>query len=62
MSVQELLEEISPDQPVKLYDETEDNRCIFNGYAGEIIEQNFFTSFEATGHAYNGSEMLIWVK
>ena len=62
MSVQEFLEEISPDQSVKLYYETEEDRCIFDGYAGEIIEQNFFTSFEVTGHAYNGAEMLIWVK
>lgn len=60
MKLHEYLEQISPDTAIKLYYIDED-RCVYDGYAGEITESIMFTNFEVDGHAYNGSEMLIWI-
>ena len=61
MKLHEYLEEMSPDTPIKLYYIDEDNRCVYAGYSGEITESIMFENFEVDGHAYNGSEMLIWI-
>ena len=60
MKLHEYLEQILPDTAIKLYYIDED-RCVYDGYAGEITESIMFTNFEVDGYAYNGSEMLIWI-
>ena len=60
MKLHEYLEQMSPDTAIKLYYIDEDNRCVYDGYAGEITESIMFTHFEVDGHAYSGSDMLIW--
>ena len=60
MKLHEYLEQMSPDAPIKLY-YIDEGGCVYDGYAGEITESNMFTHFEVDGHAYNGSEMLIWI-
>ena len=60
MKLHEYLEQMSPDTPIKLY-YIDEGRCVYDGYAGEITESIMFTHFEVDGHAYNGSEMLIWI-
>ena len=60
MKLHEYLEQMSPDTAIKLYYIDED-RCVYAGYAGEITESIMFTNFEVDGHAYSGSDMLIWI-
>ena len=60
MKLHEYLEQMSPDTPIKLY-YIDEGPCVYAGYAGEITESTMFTHFEVDGHAYTGSEMLIWI-
>ena len=60
MKLHEYLEQMSPDTAIKLYYIDED-RCVYDGYVGEITESIMFTNFEVDGYAYNGSELLIWI-
>ena len=60
MELHEYLEQMSPDTAIKLYYIDED-RCVYDGYVGEITESIMFTNFEVDGYAYNGNELLIWI-
>lgn len=60
MKLHEYLEQVSPDAAIKLY-YIDEGRCVYDGYVGEITESIMFTHFEVDGHAYNGSELLIWI-
>lgn len=60
MELHEYLEQMSPDTAIKLY-YIDEGRCVYDGYAGEITESIMFTNFMVDSHAYNGSEMLIWI-
>ncbi len=62
MKLREYLEQMSPDCPIKLYDEGDDCRCVFDGYCGTVIENDWFINWEVTGHAFRDGEMLIWIK
>lgn len=60
MELHKFLEQMSPDASIKLY-YIDEGRCVYDGYAGEITESIMFTNFMVDSHAYNGSEMLIWI-
>ena len=62
IKLQDYLKDVSPDCPIKLYDEGNDNRCVFDGWCGEMVEKNWFTNWVVTGHAFRDGEMLIWIK
>lgn len=62
MKLRDYLEGLSPDCPIKLYDENDDCKCIFDGYSGTIVENNWFVNWAVITHVFETGEMLIWIK
>lgn len=58
MDLHEYLNLLSPDCPIKLYDN--DGNKMFDGYAGEVTESVMFLNFKVDSHAYD-NEMIIWI-
>lgn len=54
----DFLNKLSPDCPVKLYDN--DGNKLFDGYAGEIIETIMFSGWKVDTHCFH-NEMIIWI-
>ena len=57
-NLQDFLNELSPDCPIKLYDN--DGNKLFDGYAGEITESTMFELWKVDSHTYT-NEMIIWI-
>lgn len=60
MNLHDYLETMSPDCPIKVFNENEENRVVFDGYCGEATENRYFVNWKLTGHAFRNGEMLIW--
>ena len=54
----DFLNKLSPDCPVKLYDNN--GNKLFDGYAGEITETIMFSGWKVDTHCFH-NEMIIWI-
>lgn len=54
------LENISPCQNIRLFDE--DGNMVFMGVAGQIQESIIFIDWEVIEHQYHTDSMRIWIR